>query len=158
MKKGLSLIESVVVIMLAAIIASVVALYIRESLTAWDFMSGQKNITSSSRAAGLRLVRELKRIKNNAGLSVQASTEVEFTDIDDKTINFRQDGTRLMRNQDVLSDKLSSPGGLLLTYLDKAGAATSDQKQVKTIRVRITAINGQNKFVMESAARLRNTD
>lgn len=155
MKKGFTLIEGIVVIVLVAIIALVVAFYIREGLFAWKFLSGQKNIALSTRAAMNRVSRELKRVKKNTNITTHASKEISFLDVSNNTVTFSQEGTALFRNSDILLENLQDPCGLNFTYLDKDGNQTAITNQMRVVRCRLIVVKDENKFVTESAARIR---
>lgn len=156
MKRGFTLIEMIMVTVLVGILFSVFGFYIRQGIDIWQIVGGQKVLSSSGRSSIYRLSRELKRIKDPTNLTTLTSTEIEFTDIADNTINFSQDGTDLKRGTDILCQKLQNPGGLAFTYLDQDGAETQTASLVRLIKVRLTLVNQDNKFVIESAARLRN--
>ena len=155
MKRGFTLIEAIVVIVIIGIISFVFALYIREGFDAWRFLSGQKSIALSSRAAINRVVRELKRAKRNVNITTRTSKEVTFLDIYDETITFSQEGTTLFRNSDILLDNLQDPCGLAISYLDKDGSQTAVKDEVQVIRVRLISKKDENRFIIESAARIR---
>ena len=155
MRRGFTIVEAITVIVLLGIISGVFAVYIREGFDAWRFLSGQKNIALSTRASLNRMVRELKRVKENANLTTFTSKEVTFLDVDNDLITFSQNGTDLLRNTDILLDDLQDPCGLFITYLDKDGNETAQKTDIRTIHVRLTVIKGENKFVIESAARIR---
>ena len=155
MKRGFTLIEAIVVIVIIGIISFIFALYIREGFDAWRFLSGQKSIALSTRAAVNRMVRDLKRAKKNVNITTRTSKEVTFLDVYDQTITFSQEGTDLLRNSDILLDNLQDPCGLTLSYLDKDGSPTAVTDEVQVIRVRLIDLKDGNRFVIESAARIR---
>lgn len=155
MKKGFTLIETIIVIMIVAVISMVIAFYLREGFHAWRFLSGQKSISLSTRAALNRVVREVKRAKKNTSISTYTSKEVSFIDVYNNSVTFWQSGSSLMRNSDTLLDDLRNPCGLQFTYLDKDGNVTLVKKDIRVIRCRLTAVKDESKFVIESAARIR---
>ena len=155
MKKGFTLIEIVIVIVLMAVISFFIAVYMREGINAWQYMCGQKNITLSTRAAMNRVVKELKRVKQNTNILTHTPTMVRFLDIYNNTITFSQEGTVLYRNSDILLESLQDPGGLVFTYLDKDGNETAITNEMRVVRCRLTVVEEENKFILESAARIR---
>jgi len=156
MKKGVTLIETIVVIVLIGIISMVFAVYIREGFDAWAFISGQKGLAFETRAALYRTVREIKRINHNLGISTHTAQQITFVDIDNNTVTFSQEGTRLLRNSDILLENLKNPGGLTFSYLDQNGNTAVYRENIYTVRLRLITLKGQNRFVIESAAALRN--
>lgn len=154
-KPGVTLIETVMAMVLMAIIAFVFFVYIGEGFNAWFFVSGQKGLIFSGRAAINRMVRELKRIDKNDHISVFTTSEVDFIDVDNNSVVYSQEATRVRRNGDDLVDNLLNPGGLIFTYLDNSGNGTWTQSNIRAIRVRLILVKGANRYVIESAARLR---
>lgn len=152
MRRGFTLIEGIVTAVLVGIIFWVFAFYIREDFDAWRFTVGQKDMVLSSRVAINRMVRELRRDKE---IYTHNSSEVTFKDINNDTVTFRQSGSDLLRNSRVLLENLKDPGGLTFIYLDKDGNETAVTDDIRAIRCRLTVEKGENRFVVESAARIR---
>jgi prepilin-type N-terminal cleavage/methylation domain-containing protein len=155
MKKGFTLVEIVIVIVMMAIVSFFIAVYMREGINAWQYMCGQKNITLSTRAAMNRIVKELKRAKQNTNITTHTTTEITFLDVYNDTITFSQEGTVLYRNSDILLEGLLDPGGLVFTYLDKDGNVTAITNEMRVVRCRLTVVEEENRFILESAARIR---
>ncbi|MFA5183616.1 MAG: type II secretion system protein [Syntrophales bacterium] len=155
MRKGFTLVENIMVIILIGLLFAGVSVYIQESINSWVFISEQKELLLEARGAMTRLTRELKTTNRNVNLTVHASSEVTFRNIQNDSITFRQDGTTLKRNADILADKLAIPGGLSFRYLDATGNETGSSNLIESIRIRLTIVNGQNKFVLESSVGLR---
>ncbi|MBN2057500.1 MAG: hypothetical protein JW782_01715 [Candidatus Saganbacteria bacterium] len=142
-------------IILVSFLSSFIGLYIREIVEAWDVFSGQKTMALSSRAAMNRIVREIKRINQNTNILTHASAEVTFIDVGNNTVTFLQSGTNLMRNSNVLLSDLQNPGGLTFSYLDEDGNPTAITNQMRLVRCRIITVKEENRYVIESAARIR---
>jgi type II secretory pathway pseudopilin PulG len=155
MRKGFTLFEAVIVIIIVVILAVVIALYIREGISAWQFFSGQKNLALSTRSAVNRVVRELKRCRQNTNITTHAAKEITFIDVDNKSVTFSQSGSDLMRDSDILLGNLRDPCGLTFTYLDEDGNQTAVPNQMRVVRCRLTVQEDANRFVIESAARIR---
>lgn len=152
MKRGFTLIEGIVTAVLVGIIFWVFAFYIREDFDAWRFTVGQKDMALSSRVAINRIVRELRRDKE---IYTHSSREVTFKDVNNDTVTFKQSGSDLLRNSRVLLENLKDPGGLTFIYLDKDGNETAVTDDMRTICCRLTVETDENRFVVESAARIR---
>ncbi|MFA6169232.1 MAG: type II secretion system protein [Candidatus Margulisiibacteriota bacterium] len=155
MRKGFTLIENIMVILLIGILFAGVAVYIQESIDSWVFMSEQKELLLDARSAMARMTRELKTTNRNVNLTVHTSTEVTFRNIQNNSITFRQDGSALKRNTEILAENLLIPRGLNFRYFDDAGSETSGSNMIESIRIRLTIVSGQNKFVIESSVGLR---
>ncbi len=155
MKKGFTLIEAVIAITIATIIALVVAVYIREGFSAWEFLSGQKNMALASRAAMNRVVKELRRIRQSTNITTHTTKEITFIDVESDTVTFSQSGSNLLRGSDILLENLQDPCGLAFTYHDASGAETAIPAQMSFVRCRLITVKGDNKYMLESAARIR---
>jgi prepilin-type N-terminal cleavage/methylation domain-containing protein len=154
-KKGFTLIESVMAIVLIGIISLVFSAYINESFRAWVFMGQEKQATFQSEAAVTRIIKEIKRIQHNTAITTWTSTTLTFTNLDAITITFTQTGTNLMMNSDVLMQNLANPGGLAFTYLKADGATAAAVNEVSLIKVRLKALINGRTYVNESAAYFR---
>ena len=155
MRKGFTLIEAVLVIIITLVIALVIAFYIREGFSAWRFLSGQKNLALSTRAAINRVGRELKRVRRNTNITTHTSKEITFIDVYNNIVTFSQEGTSLMRNSDILLDNLQDPCGLNFSYLDGDGNETDITSDMRSVRCRLTVVKDENRFVLETASRIR---
>lgn len=151
-RKGFTLIESIMVVVIIGIIALPVASYLRASFGSWIFINNQKKMASGSRAALNRMVREIRRAER---VNALAGSGISIRDLDNNTIVFTQEGTSLKRNSDILLDDLKSSGGLTISCKDSDGAVTTNPASVWVVTVRITTQKNSNKFVIESAAFLR---
>jgi hypothetical protein len=155
MKKAFTLIEEIMIIVLIGILAMVFAVYIREGAAAWHYLSTQKNMALADRAALNRIVREIKRVVVNTDISVHTTTEVAFLDVDAHNVSFSQNGSQLLRNGQVMLDKLADPGGLTFQYLNNTGSATTEVSQISVVVCRIVTVERNNRFALESAAGIR---
>ena len=156
LKKGFSLIEAIVMIVLIAVLSSVFAVYIREGFNAWRFQSGQKNMVLSGRTALNRIIRELKHINKNTNIySSSNQYRICFLDVMNNVVTYESSGTDLLRNSEVLLENLQTPDGLSFTYLDKNGLQTGNKSHIQVVRCRLTLVREDNKYVLESAARIR---
>ena len=156
MRKGFTLIETIVVMVIVGIISLIFAAYVREGFEAWVFFSGQKGLAFETRAALYRVVREIKLINHNLGISTHTSQQISFEDIYGNPVTFSQEGTRLRRNNDILLENLENPNGLTFSYFDKNGSSANFRENIYLVRIRLVTVKGQNRFVIESAAALRN--
>ncbi|MBI5399880.1 hypothetical protein HZB07_04640 [Candidatus Saganbacteria bacterium] len=154
-RKAFTLIEEVMIIVIIGVLAMVFAVYIREGTAAWQFLSTQKNLALSSRAALNRINRELKRVNQNFNITIYSSSEISFIDIDNNVVDFRQSGSQLLRGSQVLLNNLQSPNGLTFQYFNSSGDITADPSQMRVVRCRLAVVDRGNKFALESAAGIR---
>jgi len=155
-KKGFTLIETIVTTTLLAIIAFGIGSFIVTSLQAWVFMSGRESAVGRTRSSINRITAELRRINRPQNILISTDSECQFIDLDINTIDFKQSGTNLLRNNDILATGLASPEGLRFTYLDATGEATSTDLDVRSIRVWLSLTSGTQATTLESSARIRN--
>jgi prepilin-type N-terminal cleavage/methylation domain-containing protein len=155
MKKGFTLIEAIVAIVLVVILALVSGIFIREVFHASVSLRGQRSIALSNRTAMSRVVRELKRCKKNTNILTFTAKQISFLDINNNTVTFSQSGSNLLRGSAILLQNLQNPCGLTFTYLDKNGNQTATKANIRIVRCRLTVVKDENRFVTESAARIR---
>jgi len=150
------LIEAVVVLMLLSIIAFGFGNFIITSMQSSVFISGRETVTNNARSGMNRMVAELMRINRTQNILVAATAECQFRDLDSSLIDFKQSGTNLLRNSDVLATGLGSPEGLRFTYLNQSGSVTGVIQNIRSIRVWLFLSSGGRIATLESSARIRN--
>lgn len=160
-KKGFTLIEAIMMLALLSVISFSLGNFIVSSINLWVFLSARQDTTKSAQLAMNRMVSELKDI-SSGGLTYSVSREITFTDIDGNTIDFRQTGTNLIRKlngtDNTLATNLGSPEGLNIQYLDSNRTATAVDANVRSIRVTLTIMAGNQRATLESGARIRAYD
>ncbi|MGB9613647.1 MAG: PulJ/GspJ family protein [Candidatus Margulisiibacteriota bacterium] len=154
--KGYTLIETIVVISLLAIIAFGFGSFIVTALQNWILISARDSLISSARQAMNRITAELRRIRKPQNILTYTTSEVQFIDIDTEVVDFKQSGTNLLRNNDILIANLASPEGLRFTYLDTSGEATWVKQNIRSIRVWLYLVSRDQFTTLESSARIRN--
>lgn len=119
-KKGLTLIELIVVIIMVGILMSGLSLGIKETIDLWRFLTFRNEIASQGRIALVRMAREIRQIKtrspSNEPIIIANEGRLQFTDIDDLVIGYQLSGNSLMRNSDILADNASN---LTFCYYDR---------------------------------------
>lgn len=154
-RRGFTLIETVMSIVLVAIISVVAAAFIAQAFNSWAFTSQQKSMDSATRNALYRMVREIKTVNKATNILVWTAGTFSFRDPANNTITYSQTGTNLMRGTDVLADNLASPGGLTFSYLNGAGAVPASSDAISVVQVRLLTVKGTNRYSTGSAARIR---
>jgi prepilin-type N-terminal cleavage/methylation domain-containing protein len=158
MKRGFTLIEAVIVIVMVGLIALLVGNFIITSLQAWLLVSTRSSAFSSARVAMNRMVAEMKNINRPQSIYLMQTSECRFLNISMEEIDFKQSGTNLLRNEDILVTNLASPEGLRFTYLNENGqpVASDDILDIKSIRIWLSLTLANQRVTLESAARIRN--
>ena len=157
-KEGFTLIEIIISIAIAGIIAGVFAVVINAGMGNWFFIKGQKKVMMETRGVIKKMVREIRRTRDNSdsGILNFTSTRYRFRDVDNNTVNYQQAGTDLERNGSALLKNLPASGGLNFIYLDASGNVTAVRSAVRTIRIKLIVEDGDNRARLQSAASLRN--
>jgi type II secretory pathway pseudopilin PulG len=160
-RPGYTLIEAVMVFLLIAIISFGIGSFIVTSIKLWAFISGRQSAVKSSQTAMSRMVGEIRRMKDNNNIIPNTVTsytwEVQFLDFDSNTIDFRQVGGNLMRNNNILATGLVSPEGrgLHFTYVDSTGEVTTTKQNMRAIRIWLCLTAGGQTTTLESSSRIR---
>lgn len=156
-RRGFTLIEIIVAVVIAAMMALVVGFVVNAGMEGWFFMKGQRAITMEARGVMKRMVREIRKTKGDAeSVIIFTPTRYKFEDIDSNIIDYQKNGSNLERNGVVLLRNLASSGGLEFVYLDASGDAATLEENIRTIRITILVEEGDNRVRLRSAASIRN--
>ncbi len=154
-RKGFTIIELVISMVIIGIIGSVVALYNLQAFRSWVFADKQSRLTVSTRNALYRMVREIKGAKTPSGILIWDPSVLSFRDTSDAIVTYSQSGTRLYRGADVIAEDLTDPGGLSFGYYNNAGAPALIKNDIRVISIRLSTQSGNCRFNTGSAARIR---
>ncbi|MDO8462061.1 MAG: type II secretion system protein [Deltaproteobacteria bacterium] len=141
LQKGFSLVETVLVIVVMAIIFTVTAELMIRSLTAYSLVTSRQDTLER---AGLVMDRMIREIRLLGILSLQgplSSTQITFRDSVGVVTNFSLNGTTLSRGNDLLASGIAS---LNFGYLDKNGNVTQSLPKVRRISIQITVSPNNN--------------
>lgn len=156
-RKGFTLIELVITILIIGVIGAILAPFIATTLDSWLFLKTERDTVFSTRLALNRVIREIRQIEDVSSITTFTSTEFEFDEVGSNTINFQQSGASLLRNSDELCDKLQDPGGLTFTYLDSDGNVTATAADIRMVRVKMILELEDSAITIQSLAAFRNT-
>lgn len=157
-RRGFTLVETVMAMVIAGIIFAVFAAAINSGLGAWFFTKDQTSMMLESRSVMKRLVREIRRTRDRTsdGIMVFNASRYQFKDVDNNTIDYQQSGANLTRNGAVLLNNLAVPSGLQFTYLNTSGQPTLSRTAIRTVNIIILVESSANRVRLQSAAGIRN--
>ncbi|MFA5113057.1 MAG: prepilin-type N-terminal cleavage/methylation domain-containing protein [Candidatus Margulisiibacteriota bacterium] len=155
-KKGFTLVEAIIVFTLVAILSFGMANFIVTLMRGWVLISSRDAAAGKARAAMNRMLTEIRRTKKPQNITTYTTAELQFLDLSSQTIDYKQTGTNLMRNSDILATNLVTPEGLRFTYLGSTGEVTAVKNNIRTIRIWLSLYGGTERITLESAARIRN--
>ncbi len=162
-KEGYTLIEIVLVIVIIAVLAGILIEPFRLGLKSYIGIETRADLTSQAREATSRIVREMRNIQKKANdkpnITSADATSITFVDAEDTTIGFSLSGNTVLRDTNILADKVSS---LEIRYFNKDNAAlttfplsAADLDNVRRILVILAMQEGTETVTMTGQAFLR---
>lgn len=157
-RRGFTLIEIVITIVVLSIISTLFAGYVRTGIDVWLRLRAENMLQAEGRTAASHMLENMRGIQGRGSITTATSTEVEFFDGDGTTHNYKLDQQGsiyvLDYNGISLTDYLT-PGGLQFEYLDKDGNQVFTASQTEAIRFKLFLLYGDDPFNIETACRLR---
>ena len=141
---------------LIAILSFGMGNFIITMMRSWVLISSRDSAANRGRVAMNRMLSELRRLKKPNNIITYTTSEVRFLDISSQDIDFKQTGSNLYRNSDILATNLITPEGLRFTYLGSTGEVVSAKQNICSIRVWLYLSGGTERITFESSARVRN--
>lgn len=151
-RRGFTLVEIIMVIVIVSIISVVLANYLFSLTRGWHFLSGQRRMVIEADAALTSMTKDIRRIQAGSSISTFTPTQITFVDIDSVPITYNQSGASLLRSGAVVLNNLQT---LAISYLKGDGTTALVNSEIVLVRVRLTTVSGSNKFVCESSSRVR---
>jgi prepilin-type N-terminal cleavage/methylation domain-containing protein len=157
-RQGFTLIEIIMAMVIAGVIASIFGVIINSGMGAWFFVKGQQKIMMETGAVMKRMVREIRMTSGNFDSSILIFTEAQykFKDVNNNTIDYRKNGANLERNGAILLQNLAGSGGLRFVYLNSGGNPTTAKSAIRAVQIKLTVEEGENRICLQSAAGIRN--
>lgn len=154
-KKGFTLIEIVVTMVAMIILFGVGAQVLNTTLLSWNMVTLRKGMLYSSRLGITRMLYDIRHA-DITKITTFNPTHFLFTDIYNRTNDFEQVGTILLKNGNILADNLQNPNGVQLIYLDSNGNAASVATAISRVKIRLNFQKGDQTLSFESETRIRN--
>ena len=162
-KKGFTLVEAVIVIVLVGILAAVGVPLTVELVDSFDFSLYRRDLSDSGKVALARMEREIRRLRNRTSVITANAGTYRFVDVGNRTIQFALNGTNLERydgtNIDVLANNATS---LTFAYFDgnltaiPAPLVNPSATNIKFVQINITVSLNTNTISYTTLIRLRN--
>ncbi|MDO8603296.1 MAG: prepilin-type N-terminal cleavage/methylation domain-containing protein [Candidatus Omnitrophota bacterium] len=163
MKRGFTLIELIIVIVVIGIIAGAMGYILLGAVDAWTFKAKRNDLLWDARLAINRIGREIREIKNLTSVTTASSSQFRFTNVNDNSITYSLSGASLNRTKDgaanILAQNVSS---FSFTYYDSSGASIAtpavspSATNIRRVRINMTLTNGGQNFYAQSDGVPRN--
>ncbi|MFC1592392.1 type II secretion system protein [Candidatus Omnitrophota bacterium] len=167
-RKGVTLAELVMVIVVVGILMSGLSLGVKEAIDLWLFLSFRNEIVSQGRMALTRMGREIRQMKTRTPseepILLADSNHLQFTDVNDAVIDYQISSGSLMRNADILADGVSS---LEFCYYDRdktaicspvceCNVAGGQLDDIEIVGIRLQVQSGSQSMILRSQVYPRN--
>jgi prepilin-type N-terminal cleavage/methylation domain-containing protein len=148
--KGLTLIEMIMAIAIMGILSGILIFSIKGVMDLWNLWSFRSETTAQGRIAVMRMVREIRQVRNESTIFIADRSRIRFNDTDNQTIDYSLNGTNLTRNSNVLATGVTN---LTFTYYNISNAKLvslplnqTDRESIFGIGLGVTMVSGdQNK-------------
>lgn len=117
-KKGVTLIELVMVIVITGILAGLGAMYISEVVDSWNTVSYRSETVAQTRSAMGRMSRRIRSVKNTTAVTAASAGRLQFVASDGAATNYNLSGGSLLENNAVLATGVAK---LNFTYYNATG-------------------------------------
>ncbi len=111
-KEGFTLIEIILVLVIIGVLAGILIEPFRLGVKSYIGIETRADLTSQARAATNRVVREMRNIQKKANdkpnITSADATSITFVDNQGITISFSLSGSTVLRDTNILADKVSS--------------------------------------------------
>ena len=118
-RKGVTLIELVVVIIITGIIAGLGSMLIKQVIDSWNTVSSRSETVSQMRIALGRMSRQIRSVNNMSAVFNASANSIKFTSNDEMNITYNVSGGNLLENGIVLSTDVAR---LNFTYYNSTGS------------------------------------
>lgn len=110
-KRGFTLIELIIVVVILAVIAGITVNIIYNASDAWQFIKLRKDISQQTRVAMERMVRQIRLIRNSQSVLIANNRTISFYDNSGITVTFLWSGNQgdsLFQGSNPLAENVSN--------------------------------------------------
>ncbi|MBU1913185.1 MAG: prepilin-type N-terminal cleavage/methylation domain-containing protein [Candidatus Omnitrophica bacterium] len=158
-KRGFTLVELVIVIVIIGIAASTIGFMLLGTINAWTFKFNRSDILWDGRLAMDRMTREIRTIRNSTSVTTASAVQFRFTDTGNKDITYSLSSTNLNRTEDGIANLLAADvSSITFTYYYANGtvipapAVSPSATDIRRVRINLTLTkNGQNVYLQSDA-------
>ncbi len=162
-KDGFTLIEIILVLVIIGILAGILIEPFRLGVKSYIGIETRADLTSQAREATVRIVREMRNIQKKANdkpnITSADDTSITFVDSQGVPISFSLSGSTVLRDTNILADKVSSLDFRYFkgdnTALTTFPLSAADLDDVRRILVILTMQEGTETVTMTGQAFLR---
>ena len=137
-RRGFTLIEVILVVILLGIVGAVFGPGLTTAMRAALVVDNRKEALQSVRLGLDRMAREIRQVRSATATDIQtwAAADFRFNDAYANNIEFTLSGSNLMRNADVLAGNVTA---LAFSYLKKDRTGAAAVTEVWTVVASVTA-------------------
>lgn len=155
-KKGFTIIELVITMVLIGIIAYIVATALSTGIKGYFITDYRKEALDQARIAMERMTREIRNLRDSDDVATGTSSTFSFTDISGANINFTWSSPNITRNGTTLATNITSfsfsysraDGTPSATFVDSD--PDNPATDTKRIRINITATINNESVTLQS--------
>lgn len=108
LKKGITLIETVLLILVIGTVAFISAPLIDTAIESWSFVTYRSELWQDAELSFSRMTSEIKEIKGSSGVITANSSTFQFVTVTGETISYSFTGSTLSRNGNVLANGVNA--------------------------------------------------
>ena len=155
-KDGFTIIEFVMVIVIAGIIAGITAVLLLQVTKVYSFVTVREAILSDGELAMERMTREIRQIKDDQSIYVAGAENIDFEfkkEVGCERVRFWLDGDILRRNNDALASEVIA---LKFQYKNSDNGDAENPEDTKRILLEFSIKKGDEEIKLRSQVYPRN--